>query len=144
MGDEFPRQAVDARETPVGLVGECRQFMVITPGKVQLNVACVARDDVLIVEEPLGGWRHTLSQSTLFGEIQASLMDPLTSLFEPLEQARVPLRIWVHLVVRGQTLGMLLDLRWGERHPRTPYISSKTLALRMQDEDRGRNLATFA
>lgn len=71
-------------------------------------------------------------------------MDPLTSLFEPLEQARVPLRIWVHLVVRGQTLGMLLDLRGGERHPGTPYISSQTLALRMQDEERGRDLATFA
>jgi hypothetical protein len=72
-------------------------------------------------------------------------MDPLTSLFEPLEQARVPLRIWVYLVVRGQTLGMLLDLRWGERHPGTPYISSsQTLALRMQDEERGRDLATFA
>jgi len=112
-------------------------------GKVQLNVAGVALDDVLIVEEPLGGWRHTLFQSTRFGEIRANLMDRLTGQFEPLEQFGVPPRIWVHVVVRGQTLGMLLDLRRGERPPGAPHISDQTQALRMQDEDRGRDLAAF-
>src|SRR5208337_549290 len=101
MGDEFPRQAVDARQTPVGLVGECRQLLVKTPRKVQLNVAGIALDDVLIVEKPLGGWRYTLFQSTRFGEIRANLMDPVTGLFEPLDQFGAPLRIGVHMVVRG-------------------------------------------
>jgi hypothetical protein len=69
-------------------------------------------------------------------------MDPLTGQFEPLEQFGIPARIWVHLVVRGQTLGMLLDLRRGERHAGAPHISDQTPTLRMQDEDRGRDLAT--
>ena len=71
VGDEFLRQAVDARQTPVGLVGERRQLLVETPGKIQLNVAYVALNDVLIVEEPLGGWRHALSQPARFGKIQS-------------------------------------------------------------------------
>ncbi len=55
-----------------------------------LNVAGVAIDDVLVVEEPLGRWRRTLSQSTRFGQIQACQMDPRPSLFEPLEQFDAP------------------------------------------------------
>jgi len=120
-----------------------RQLLVITPGEGSAECRGRALDDVLIVEEPLGGWRHTLFQSTRFGEIRANLMDRLTGQFEPLEQFGVPPRIWVHVVVRGQTLGMLLDLRRGERPPGAPHISDQTQALRMQDEDRGRDLAAF-
>jgi len=45
IGDEFLPQTVDARQAPVGLVGEYRQFLVKAPRKVQLNVAGVALDD---------------------------------------------------------------------------------------------------
>ena len=82
-GDKCLRQTVDARQAPVGLVGECRQLLVKTPRKVQLNVTGVALDDLLIIEDPLGGRRRTLFQSTRFGEIRAYLMDPLMGVFDP-------------------------------------------------------------
>jgi hypothetical protein len=39
---------------------------------------------------------------------------------------------------------MLLDLRRRERHPRASHVSNRTLALRMQDEDCGRDVAAFS
>ena len=70
-------------------------------------------------------------------------MDPPAAPFEPLEQFGVPERFWVHLVVRGQTLGMLLELR---RVSGVPGLQSSPIGLSrlgMQDEDRRRDLAAF-
>jgi len=64
--------------------------------------------------------------------------------FDPPQQLSVSPRLWVHFVVHGQALGMLLDLRQGERHPRASDISNWILALRMQDEDCGRDVAAFS
>jgi hypothetical protein len=70
-------------------------------------------------------------------------MDPSTGLFETLEQIPVSLWLGVDPVVLGQPLGMLLDLRQRERNPKAPHISDRTLAPRMQDENRGRDLSSF-
>jgi len=59
---QFPRQAVDARQTAVGLARERRELPVIPPGQIQPHVTGVAFKDVFIVEEPLGGRRHALLQ----------------------------------------------------------------------------------
>jgi hypothetical protein len=70
-------------------------------------------------------------------------MDPSTGLFETLEQLGVLLRLWVDLVVLSQPLGMLPGLRQRERHTGAPHISNQTLTLRMQDENRRRDLTAL-
>jgi len=97
----------------------------------------VALDDVLIIEDPFGGRRRTLFRSTYFGEIRATLMDPLTGVFDPLEQFIIPSRPWVHFVVHGQVLNMLLDLCRRERHSKASHFSNGILSLRVQHEDGG-------
>ncbi|HUT52218.1 MAG TPA: hypothetical protein VM658_02395 [bacterium] len=77
-----------------------------------------------------------------FGEIQACLAKPPEVLSETLEQFGVPGRFGVHLMLRGQTLGMVLQLRRVEwRPPKAPVLSGHTLATGMQNKDRRRDLA---
>ncbi|HUL20617.1 MAG TPA: hypothetical protein VLZ10_04130 [Thermodesulfobacteriota bacterium] len=71
-------------------------------------------------------------------------MDPLMGVFDPPQQLGVPPWFLAYFVVHGQALGMLLDLYRRERHPRASDISHGILALRMQDEDGGRNVAAFS
>jgi hypothetical protein len=71
-------------------------------------------------------------------------MDPLMGVSDPPEQLSVSPRPWVHFMVHGQALGMLLDLRRGERFPGASHIFNWILALRMQDEDCGRDVAGFS
>ncbi len=141
MEDEFPREPINARETPVRLAGERRKLPVIASGKVHQRFAGIAVDDVLVVEEPLGRWRRALSQSTRFGKIQACHMDPRPSPFEPFEQFAIPPGMRVHPLVPGETLGMLLNLRRRERIREALRLFDETLSPRMHDEYRGRDLA---
>ena len=143
MGDEFLRDTVDARQTPVGPTGKHGQLLAETPGEVQLDVARVAFDQVSIVKDPLSGRSHTLLQPTRLEEIRGRLMDPLAGSFEPVQQLGVPRRLRVQPVVQGQAPGMLLELCRGERHSRAPHVFDKTLTLWMQDKDGRRSLATF-
>ena len=67
VGGQFPRQAVDAWQTAVGLARERRELPVIPPRQIQPHVTGIAFKDVFIVEEPLRGRRHALLQMGRFG-----------------------------------------------------------------------------
>ena len=115
MGDEFSREAVDARQTPVGSIGQHRQFLVIAPGEVQLHLADVTLDDVLIVEEPLDGGRRALSQLSRFGQIQTNRWIHCPVCSSRLSNLMFRRGFVAHLMISGETLGILLDLLLRER-----------------------------
>ena len=112
---QFPGQTVDARQPPVDAVGEGRQLSVKTPGQVQKDVTGVALEEIFVVEEPFAGRRRGLLHTIGFGEIQACLLELPETLIESLEQSGVPERFRVHLMLRGQTPGMVSQLRRVER-----------------------------
>ncbi len=70
-------------------------------------------------------------------------MNPVAASFKSLEQFGIPDRLGVHLMLRGQALGIVLELGWIERCLVDPCISGGTHAPGMQNKDRGRRLPDF-
>ena len=135
-------RAVDAGQPPVGIRGQGGQLLVKAPGKVQQDIAGVPLQDVLVIQDPIGSRRGFLFQAARRGEIRADLTDPLTGLFETLEQFGGVLRPRVHLLLAGMAPGMLLNLCRGELYRGAPRLCPP-LALGMHDEQRRRDIAAF-
>ena len=142
MGNEILGETVYARQTLVGIRGQRRQLPVISPGKVQQDIAGVPLQDILIIKYPIGGGRGFLLQTARCREIRADIADPLPGPFKTFKQLGAALRLQVHLLLPGMAPGMFLHLRQSEFYRRGARIQP-SLALGMHYEQRRRYIAAF-
>ncbi len=142
MGDKILGQAVDARQPPVVGRGQDRQAQVIAAGKVDQDIAGVALEDVLVVEDPVGRRRGLLFQLAGSGKIGGDLPYPQARPPEPLQQFDGTIRPRVDQLFTGMAPGMLLDLGRGQVYRPVPLPDSP-LAPGMDDEQGRMNFAAF-
>lgn len=106
MGNQVFRQTINARQPPVRISQQLGQLFVEAPGQIQQDVPGVSFQDILIIEDPVGGRRGFLLQAAGCGKVGADLPDPQAGLLETLEQFVGALRLRVQLLLSGMAPGM--------------------------------------
>src|SRR5205085_4508138 len=109
MSYEGPRDAKHPRISSEWSVGQLRQLPIIAGRQIITNFADLLFDEVVIVEQPLGGRRHRVPLAGRASDGAVCFEENRLIVLQPRREASAGYRPRGSLLGRGEALGMLLQ-----------------------------------